>query len=53
MTPLGDILRQLHLAIEGVVLAENQASDEYARELRADVIHTYLRRAREMIEERQ
>lgn len=33
MRSLSDVLRALHLAVEEVVYAEGQASDEYANEL--------------------
>ena len=53
VTTLGDILRQLHLAVENVVSAEHQASEDYARELRNEVVYVTLPRVIEMLKERE
>ena len=53
MTSLVDILRQLHLVVEEVVSAEHQASEEYGRSLRAQVLYEVIPRIVRMLEERQ
>ena len=53
MTPITDILRAIHLVVEGVVQAEDEASDEYARKLYDDLLNERMLRVYRMIEERR
>jgi hypothetical protein len=50
---LSDLLRQLHLVVETVVSAENQANDTYANELYACVLDEHLPRIRDAVEARR
>ncbi len=52
MMRLGDVLRQLHLIVEAVVVAEDQASNEYAVSLLSDALNRNWPRVEEAIRER-